>query len=213
VSTPLMLIVAGPPGAGKSTFFAVSRTGVDSFNSDDYAAQLNAGSYLNIPPRMREAAGKQLQQFIDTHIEQRRSFTFENALRTGTAFEQIRRAKARGFRVLLDYVAAGTVEVHIQRVMNRAALGGHSASERKLRDIYQNSMKNLVVAFEESRRRHIDVLRILDNSDLFGSPRLVLEIRQGELRRLASRVPVWLESALARSEFSIDSLRRRLNQK
>jgi predicted ABC-type ATPase len=208
-----MLIVAGPPGAGKSTFFPVSQVGIDSFNSDDYAAQLNAGSYLNIPPRIREAAGKQLQQFIDSHIDQRRSFVFENALRTGAAFEQIRRAKSRGFRVLLDYVAAGTVEVHIQRVMNRAAFGGHSASERKLRDIYQNSMKNLVVAFEESRRRHIDVLRILDNSDLFGSPRLVIEMRQGKLRRLSSKVAPWLDSALAGSEFSIDSLRRRPNQK
>jgi hypothetical protein len=48
-----------------------------------------------------------------------------------------------GFRVLMDYVAAGPVEEHIRRVMNRATLGGHSASERRLREIYENSMKHL----------------------------------------------------------------------
>ena len=51
----------------------------------------------------------------DSHIEARRSFAFENALRTDTRFQQIRRAKEMGFRVLMDYLAAGSVEEHIRR--------------------------------------------------------------------------------------------------
>jgi hypothetical protein len=35
-----MFIVAGPPGAGKSTAFPVSGFGVDFFNADDRAAAL-----------------------------------------------------------------------------------------------------------------------------------------------------------------------------
>ena len=69
-----------------------------------------------------------------------------------------------GFGVLMDFIAAGPVEEHIRRVMNRATLGGHSASERRLREIYENSMKNLVTAFEENRKQRIDFLRIFDNS-------------------------------------------------
>ena len=77
----------------------------------------------------------------------------------------------------MDYLAAGPVEEHIRRVMNRAALGGHSASERKLRDIYECSMKNLLTAFEENRHRRIDFLRVFDNSENFlsmgrGVPRI-----------------------------------------
>ena len=136
-----MIIVAGPPGGGKSSHFPVKNVGVDWFNSDDRAAQLNSGSYQNIPAHVRSASGRKLQEFIDSHIEARRSFAFENALRTDTGFQQIRRAKEMGFRVLMDYLAAGPVEEHVRRVMNRAALGGHSASERKLRDIYECSMK------------------------------------------------------------------------
>ena len=202
-----MIIVAGPPGGGKSSHFPVKNVGVDWFNSDDRAAELNAGSYQNVPTHVRSASGQQLQQFIDSHIAARQSFAFENAVRTDTGFQRIRRAKETGFQVLMDYIAAGPVEEHIRRVMNRAALGGHSASERKLRDIYQHSMKHLVTAFEENRRQRIDLLRVFDNSESFRRPRLVLSIVRGVPGSMASEVPAWLEDALRQSRFSIENLR------
>lgn len=208
-----MIIVAGPPGGGKSTHFAVRTTGVDSYNSDDRAAQLNAGSYHQIPVDIRTAAGQQLQQFIESHIEARVSFAFENALRTDACFDQMRRAKERGFQVLMDYLAAGPVEEHIRRVIGRAALGGHSASERKLRDIYENSMKNLVTAFEANRLGQIDLLRIYDNSMRFAQPRLVLTIVRGVPSSMAPSIPPRLESALEGSAFDVASLRRVFDQR
>jgi len=202
-----MIIVAGPPGGGKSTHLPVKNLGVDWLNSDDLAAQLNAGSYQNIPAQVRKASGQQLQQFIESHIESRRSFAFENALRTDTCFQQIRRAKVMGFYVRMNYVAAGPVEEHIRRVMNRAALGGHSASERKLREIYQLSMKHLLTAFEENRQQHIDLLRILDNAEIARRPRLVLSMYRGVPLKMVSEIPAWLGTALEESSFNIQSLR------
>jgi predicted ABC-type ATPase len=177
------------------------------FNSDDRAAQLNAGSYHNIPLHIRAASGQELQQFIDSHIEARRSFAFENALRTDACFQQMRRAKELGFEVRMNYLAAGPVEEHIRRVRNRAALGGHSASERKLRDIYENSMKNLVTAFEHSMLGTIDVFRVFDNSGRQGQPRLVVEIAGGAPRAIAADVPAWLETALAFSPYNLANLK------
>ena len=206
-SAPEMTIVAGPPGGGKSTHFKVRSLGVDSFNSDDCAAQLNSGSYHNIPAEIRAAAGQRLQQFIENHIEARQSFAFENALRTTILFQQTRRAKDLGFRVLLDYLAAGPVEEHIRRVKNRALLGGHSASERKLREIYENSMRNLVTAFDENRRGQIDLLQVFDNSREFTFPRLVLSMYRGVPAHFADPIPAWLESALQGSDFKIENLR------
>jgi len=40
-----MIVVAGPPGSGKSTAFPVSSFGVAFFNADDRAATLNGESY------------------------------------------------------------------------------------------------------------------------------------------------------------------------
>ncbi len=202
-----MIIVAGPPGGGKSSRLPINNWGVDWFNGDDRAAELNAGSYQNIPAQIRTASGQQLQQFIDSHIESRRSFVFENALRTDTCFQQIRRAKEMGFRVRMNYLAAGPVEEHIRRVKNRAALGGHSASERKLREIYRLSMKHLLMAFEENRQKRIDRLRILDNSKNLRRPRLVLSMYRGVPGTMASEIPAWLETALDGSNFNISNLR------
>ena len=112
-----------------------------------------------------------------------------------------------GFRVLMDYLAAGPVEEHIRRVINRAALGGHSASERKLRDIYSNSMKNLVIAFEENTLQNIDRLQVFDNSGPSGHPRLVLSLFGGVPWDMAAELPAWLEKAIEGSDFNVAALR------
>ena len=44
-----MIVIAGPPGGGKSSAFPVSSFGTAYFNADDRAAEWNGGSYLAIP--------------------------------------------------------------------------------------------------------------------------------------------------------------------
>lgn len=53
---PRMVVVAGPPGSGKSTVFPVAGFGVDHFNADDRAAELNRGSFRAISPAIRTLA-------------------------------------------------------------------------------------------------------------------------------------------------------------
>ncbi|HBY63912.1 MAG TPA: hypothetical protein DEH78_29145 [Solibacterales bacterium] len=50
-----MIVIAGPPGSGKSTLFPVSTFGVDFFNADDRGAELNGGSYVGIAPEIKPA--------------------------------------------------------------------------------------------------------------------------------------------------------------
>ncbi|HEX9725654.1 MAG TPA: hypothetical protein VGC53_15340 [Vicinamibacteria bacterium] len=58
---PLMIVVGGPAGSGKSTAFPVSDFGVDPFNIDDRAAELNGGSYRSIPPEIRARANQECE--------------------------------------------------------------------------------------------------------------------------------------------------------
>ena len=46
---PEMIVVAGPPGSGKSSIFPLSQFGTKYFNADDRAAELNGGSYVGDP--------------------------------------------------------------------------------------------------------------------------------------------------------------------
>jgi hypothetical protein len=80
-----MLIVAGPPGSGKTVAFPLATFGVDFFNVDDRCAALNQGSYRAIPPEIRQRAAAECRAFIEDHI----------------AAARLRRREREALRVLL----------------------------------------------------------------------------------------------------------------
>ena len=53
MTIPRMIVVAGPPGSGKSSIYPLSGFGFAYFNADDRAAELNGGSYLGISKEIR----------------------------------------------------------------------------------------------------------------------------------------------------------------
>ena len=91
---PKMIVIAGPPGSGKSSIFPVSSFGVTYFNADDRAAEMNGGSYREIPQHIRKAVNLELEAFILGSIERRTSFALETTLRSTVTFEQAKLAKA-----------------------------------------------------------------------------------------------------------------------
>lgn len=154
-----MIVVAGPPGSGKSSVFPVSQTDVDHFNIDDRAAELNGGSYRNIPPEIRAQANLECEKFIRTHISERRSFAVETTMRTRKPLEQALSAREHGFRLEMVFVALGTVEENIERIAVRADAGGHAASPGRIRATHQASLANLREAL-----RVFDRVWVFDNT-------------------------------------------------
>ena len=107
---PRMFIVAGPPGGGKSSFFALAGFADRVFNADDRAAELNGGSHENIPTSVRAVVNREFEEFVHASIRAGTSFALETTLRSTVTFEQARLAKENGFRVSMFYVALDTVE-------------------------------------------------------------------------------------------------------
>ena len=81
-----MIVVAGPPGSGKSSRFPLSYYEADFFNADDRAAELNLGSYQKIPAEIRAQVNREFEQWIVHHIQSRQSFAIETTLRSPIAF-------------------------------------------------------------------------------------------------------------------------------
>lgn len=132
---PKMIVVAGPPGGGKSSAFPVTSFGVAYFNADDRAATLNGNSYHGISQEIRKIVNREFEEFILDHIRHRRSFAIETTLRSQVTFQQADLARANGFRIEMRYLALDSFRSHLERIKIRSDAGGHSASETTLRRI------------------------------------------------------------------------------
>ena len=188
-----MLIVAGPPGGGKSKAFPVSSFGVDYFNADDRAAVLNNGSYLAIPREIRTKVNALFEEFVRDHIRMMSSLAFETTLRSDITFRQAALAKKSGFTTEMRYVALRNFPLHFTRVKERAFAGGHSAPAPLLESIYRSSLANLPRAIRE-----MDLISIYDNSNWGLAPTILLQAESGEVVYRADEIPDWLTQALAR---------------
>lgn len=186
---PRMIVVAGPPGSGKTRYFPVAAFGVDAFNIDDRCAQI-LGSYRAIPRDVRRAVAQECERFVLDHIERGESFAVETTLRTTASIEQAKLARKAGFATDMRFVATDSIAENIRRVLQRAQAGGHAASEREIRAIHVASVANLrgaVITFER--------VRIYDSTARWAPPRLVASARHGRLVHHGAPPP-WLDTAL-----------------
>jgi predicted ABC-type ATPase len=190
MARPFMLVVAGPPGSGKTTYFPVTAFGVDSFNIDDRCAQV-LGSYRSIPRDVRRAVARECERFVRDHIDRGLGFAVETTLRTAASVEQARLARKRGFSTHLRFIATDSVAANVSRVLQRAQSGGHGASEQEIRSIHEASVTNLRTALDAFER-----VRVYDSTAQWTTPRLVATARNGKVvwRGVS---PAWLEQILS----------------
>jgi predicted ABC-type ATPase len=204
---PVMYVVAGPSGSGKTSGFPGSHFGCDYFNADDYAAQLNGGSYVGIPRSIRALVAPICEKFIQDHIATGKDFATETTLRSTIAFDQMRQAHEAGFVVRFLYVSVDSIATSIDRVANRADLGGHSGSEQTVRDIRTKSLANLRRAFGELGKT-INLLNLYDNSTFEFAPKLIASFIGREITFLAPELPAWMDEALGKAPYSTARLRK-----
>lgn len=207
-----MYVIAGPSGSGKTSAFPGSQFGCDYFNADDYAAQLNGGSYIGIPKSMRAIVGPICEKFIQDHIAARKDFATETTLRSQIVFDQMRQAHDAGFIVRFRYVSVDSIATSVDRVANRADLGGHSGSENTLRDIRSKSLGNLRRVLDELGKT-IDFLSLYDNSAFGNPPKLIAAFLGREITFLSVEPPAWMDEALGGTSYSTLNLREFFGQR
>jgi predicted ABC-type ATPase len=87
------------------------------------------------------------------------NFAFETTLGAATFTDMLLAGAAAGAQVHVWYAGLSSVELHMQRVQERVAAGGHDIPEQKIRERYVNSRANLVRLLP-----HLASLRVFDNS-------------------------------------------------
>lgn len=204
---PKMLVVAGPIGSGKTrtALRAIEkRADIESFNVDDRCAELNEGSYQNLPDEVITQAVRECRQFIQAHIEEGKSFVVETTLGSNAAISQAKQAKEAGFEAEMMYIATEDPEINVRRTAARERDGGRQVDEETVRSNYHKSIKNLPKAMEE-----FDRVRVYDNSIPNEKRSLQLEIERGKVTYRNEMEREWVAEACRGTEFSRENERGR----
>lgn len=183
---PLIVVVAGSDGAGKSTFHRahLARAGLRFVNADVMARELDLAPYA--AAGVADALRRQL-------VAQRESFVFETVFSdpAGTKLASLEESVRLGYTVVLCFIGISGPKVSEQRVAMRVSQGGHDLPPEKLISRFPRTMANLRAAI-----RVLPHVWIFDNDDLNIPFRRVAVFADGKRVALGEPIPRWLRDAL-----------------
>jgi predicted ABC-type ATPase len=160
---PLLIVLAGSNGAGKSTFHAEALSGIGypSINADDIARNLAIWSGGAASDLAYEAM-RRAEKLRDDLIEERVSFIMETVLSDtkGAKLAFFARAQAAGYFVLFIDIRLESVETSIARVTQRVLNGGHDVPDDKLLARFARTRRNAAKALAMA-----DAGLVFDNSN------------------------------------------------
>jgi predicted ABC-type ATPase len=163
LSSPVLTIIAGSNGCGKSTLTSSAR---DKFQQtpvlDPDAIAKSIQETLDSNNSDIEA-GKRVLCLAEELLASRQSFTVETTLSGSTYLRMAARAKEAGFNIMVVFVGTVSVEINIERVKARVEKGGHDVPEEDQRRRYPRTLANMKKLLPEA-----DLAVILDNSGANG---------------------------------------------
>ena len=138
---PSLIVVAGPNGAGKSSFVSTTNFGFPVLDPDAIAGRF-AG--MTIQRRLIEA-GRAMHGQAEEFISSRKSFVIETTLAGKSVLAMVARAKSRGMRIVVHYIALEFIDLSKLRVKQRVEMGGHGVSDQDVELRFPRSLANLRV--------------------------------------------------------------------
>jgi predicted ABC-type ATPase len=156
---PVLTVIAGSNGCGKSTLTSSARERFQQspvLDPDAIAKSLQDSLDLN---NSNIEAGKQVLRRAEELIESRQSFAVETTLSGSTYLRMATRAQSAGFSILVVFVGTASVEINIERIKARVEQGGHDVPEEDQRRRYPRTLANMKRLLPEA-----DLAVILDNS-------------------------------------------------
>jgi predicted ABC-type ATPase len=200
---PVFYVIAGVNGSGKSSIgeSEFNREGSPIFNPDTVAQQI-CTLHPNIPLTLANAHAWQIgKSLLEQAMAEDSDYRFETTLGGRTIAQLLENAARSGHRLRIWFCGLVSPELHLQRVRNRVAHGGHDIPAGKIRERWNRSRENLIRLLPV-----IDHLRVHDNSkeadpDKCCRPQsvLLLEMQRGQITAPAdlSGAPDWAQPIIA----------------
>lgn len=161
MSQPVLIIIAGCNGAGKSTYsHALIERGLTPFDYDKRFKEIY-DSLIDSELREEMAKNSTTQEFessIEEAFSRAKDFCFETNFDSHPT-HWAKRAKENGYRVELIFFCLESQELANERVAARTRRNGHFVSESQISYKWKQGYKNLNLHF-----RYFDHIVLVDNS-------------------------------------------------
>ncbi|HSK00848.1 MAG TPA: zeta toxin family protein, partial [Kofleriaceae bacterium] len=190
---PVLLVIAGPNGSGKTTVTVRLRQdrwseGVEYLNPDDIARD-RFGDW-NSPTAVLEAA-RWTSARREELLALRAGVAFETVFSAPDKLDFVERAKSAGYFVRVFFISTSDPRINAARIAGRVMEGGHSVPIEKIVSRYGKSMANLSGAIALADRVYI-----YDNSIELADARLCARTQDGMLRKVYGPLPPWVAAAI-----------------
>lgn len=187
---PVMCIVAGPNGSGKTTTteqLLKNEWGADSlYINPDNIAQEQYGDWNSADAVLKAAQTATGQRY--ECLSNGTDFVFETVFSSAEKMEFLRKAKDAGFFIRIFYVCTESPLININRIAQRYLNGGHEVPISKTISRYYSSLKNISEAIKIADRVYL-----YDNSTENAAPRLILRTTDGRIaKRYTDDLPEWV---------------------
>jgi len=155
---PIILVIAGPNGSGKTTVTRAIPVIGTYVNADDLKKE-----YCLTDLEAAQKAEALREKLLENGVD----FTFETVLSTERNLLLLQKAKSKGYEIHCVYVLTNDAGINVARVRMRRSAGGHDVPEDKVRMRYHRAL-NLLPRLINT----CDKIFIYDNSD---SPVLIFK--------------------------------------
>lgn len=189
IHRPVLIIIAGPNGSGKTTITSriLHHEWLENsvYINPDQVAQERYGDW-NSTEAVRQAA-EFCTDWRERCLNDKQSMIFETVFSADDKLDFIRRAKQAGFFIRLFFVCTASPMINAARIAGRVMKGGHDVPIAKIISRYQKSIINCKVATAIADRVYL-----YDNSVDGQEARILLRFANGSIiKQYTTDIPQW----------------------
>lgn len=176
-------IFAGVNGAGKTSIYKSmyyeKAKDEKRINTDEMVARIGSWRDNNLQIKCAREAIKLINYYIENNI----SFNQETTLSGKSIIKNIKKAKDKGFYIIINYIGIDNPDIAKERVRIRVLKGGHGIPEDSIERRYYESLDNLIEILSIC-----DEINIYDNTNKF---MYIAHICNGIIMWRKNIIPKW----------------------
>lgn len=189
---PVLIIIAGPNGSGKTTVTSqiLKHKWIEDsiYINPDIIAQEKFGDWNSIDA-IKQAI-EYCENLRENCLNDRKSLIFETVLSREDKVDYIMRAKEAGFFIRLFFVCTKSPTINASRIAKRVMEGGHDVPIPKVISRYKSSILNCCIA-----SNIVDRTYVYDNSAENKTAKILFRLTEGKLaRQYVEKIPEWAQS-------------------